>query len=213
MSAAQKVFDNEDLKEYILSFLYSFDKIIEVDKVSIFDLHKDNPKFTRLISEETMNTAAEYSSFNIIKWLHYNRSDGCTEYAMDIAADKGNLEILEWLHINRDEGCSIDALMYAIENEHLHVVIWLHENRLNDIPQHCYKVALNEAAQTSNLEILNYLYNKYIERFNNEHECFTHRIVNIVAMEGNIKIMEWLHNHCNWYNYKEIACAAKYGSR
>ena len=42
--SAQIVFDNEDLKNYILSFLYSFDKIIKLDKVSIFEFHKHNPR-------------------------------------------------------------------------------------------------------------------------------------------------------------------------
>ena len=36
--SAQKVFDNEDLREYILSFLYSFDKIIEMKNFLILSL-------------------------------------------------------------------------------------------------------------------------------------------------------------------------------
>ena len=96
--SAQKVFDNEDLREYILSFLYSFDKIIELDKVSIFEYHKNKAEFTKLITEETMNLAVEYGSFKLVKWLHYNSAEGCTEFAMDIAANNGNLEILEFLH-------------------------------------------------------------------------------------------------------------------
>ena len=95
-SSIQKVFENEDLRAYILSYLYSFEKILELDMVNIFEFHKENPEFTKLIDELTMNTAAEYGSIKIIKWLHYNRCEGCTEYAMDIAADDGNLEILEF---------------------------------------------------------------------------------------------------------------------
>ena len=46
----QKVFDNKDLREYILSYLYSFDKIIELDKVYIFELHKHNKNFIMQVS-------------------------------------------------------------------------------------------------------------------------------------------------------------------
>ena len=41
----------------------------------------------KLINEDTFDTAAEYESFNLLKWLHYNTNVGCTEYAMNIAAD------------------------------------------------------------------------------------------------------------------------------
>jgi hypothetical protein len=34
---------------------------------------------------------------DIIKWLHKNRTEGCTSDAMDWAADNGHLEIVRFL--------------------------------------------------------------------------------------------------------------------
>ncbi len=42
----------------------------------------------------------------IVKWLHYNRTEGCTTEAMDWAAYNGNMTGLEWLLLNRTEGCT-----------------------------------------------------------------------------------------------------------
>ena len=40
-----------------------------------------------------------------------------------------HLEVVKWLHENRTEGCSTYVMNYAAENGHLEVVKWLHENR------------------------------------------------------------------------------------
>jgi len=51
---------------------------------------------------------------------------------MDYASRNGHLEVVKWLHFNRSERCTIYAMDWASENGHLGVVKWLHENRLHE---------------------------------------------------------------------------------
>ena len=42
---------------------------------------------------------------NILSYLHFELGD---DYAMDYVAENGYLEIVKWLHDNRTEGCTND---------------------------------------------------------------------------------------------------------
>ncbi|KAL2914099.1 hypothetical protein HK105_206357 [Polyrhizophydium stewartii] len=48
---------------------------------------------------------------------------------MGYAAENGHLDVVKWLHANRTEGCSTDAIESAARNGHLAVVKWLLKNR------------------------------------------------------------------------------------
>jgi hypothetical protein len=41
---------------------------------------------------------------------------------------QGHFEVIKWLHINRFEGCTTDAINYATENDHLDITDWLKSN-------------------------------------------------------------------------------------
>lgn len=44
-----------------------------------------------------MDWASQYGYLNIIKWLHENRTEGCTKNAMNYAAMNGHFDIVKWL--------------------------------------------------------------------------------------------------------------------
>ncbi len=71
-----------------------------------------------------MDLAAECGNFELVKWLHYNRDEGCTD-ALEYAAINGHLEIAEFLAVNRYLGCNEESLEGAVANGHLEVVQWL----------------------------------------------------------------------------------------
>ena len=48
----------------------------------------------------TLDWYARHGYLEIVKWLHLNRTEGCTKAAMDWAEKKGHTEIVEWLHQN-----------------------------------------------------------------------------------------------------------------
>ena len=47
-----------------------------------------------------MNWAAINGHLELVKFLHKNRKEGCTEYAMDLAAKYGHSEVVKWLRDN-----------------------------------------------------------------------------------------------------------------
>ncbi|OQS03306.1 ankyrin repeat [Thraustotheca clavata] len=61
-----------------------------------------------------MDEAASQGHFEIVKYLHENRIEGCTKVAMDYAAADGHLEIVKFLHENRAEGCTTEAMDKAL---------------------------------------------------------------------------------------------------
>eukprot|EP00122_Pirum_gemmata_P019720 Pgem_evm1s18451 len=51
-----------------------------------------------------MDMAATNGYLDIVKFLHFNRKEGCTRLAFDGAARNGHLEIVRFLHYHRFEG-------------------------------------------------------------------------------------------------------------
>ncbi|EGZ14599.1 hypothetical protein PHYSODRAFT_507300, partial [Phytophthora sojae] len=46
---------------------------------------------------------------NVFKWLHDNRSKGCTEKAMELAAARGHLRVVRWLQAHRSNAYANSA--------------------------------------------------------------------------------------------------------
>ena len=76
-----------------------------------------------------MDWASECEHLNIIQFLHENRTEGCTTRAMDFAARNGHFEIVKFLHNNRTEGASPLAIEFASDYGYFDIFKFLHENR------------------------------------------------------------------------------------
>jgi hypothetical protein len=57
------------------------------------ELLKNNDKL--ILTVNAMNYAARNGHLEVIKWLHINRSEGCTDDAINWAAAKGHLEVIK----------------------------------------------------------------------------------------------------------------------
>ncbi|CAK4666987.1 hypothetical protein LEN26_016969 [Aphanomyces euteiches] len=100
-----------------------------------------------------MDAAAMNGHFEIVKFLHANRSEGCTTKAMDQAAARGHLEIVKFLHCKRSEGCTSAAIDKAAANGHLDVVKFLHAHRTE-----CATTsAMNLASCHGHLDVVKFL--------------------------------------------------------
>jgi len=122
-----------------------------------------------------MAAAAAAGHLAVVKWLHANRSEGCTAAAMDGAAAKGKLDVVEWLHSNRSEGCTsaamddvagrvfhepdcrgvlisccVDKRPDAFVENQITMLEWLKTNRTEG----CTSEALCRASRTGNLRVL-----------------------------------------------------------
>jgi hypothetical protein len=119
------------------------------DLNSIINAHNNNYEFTT----DVMNYAVINGHLDIVKWLHFNRNEGCTIDAIGYAASNGDLHVVKWLHTHRNEGCTTDAMNNAAYNGHLHVVKWLHTHR----NEGCTTIAMNWAAYNGHFNIVIYL--------------------------------------------------------
>lgn len=76
-----------------------------------------------------MDGAAENGFLPVVRWLHRNRNEGCSEKAMTRAAYNGHLPIVEWLHVHRSQECSVPAIEEAALCNNFEVVLFLHYQR------------------------------------------------------------------------------------
>ena len=74
-----------------------------------------------------MDWAAENGHIEIVKWLHENRTEGCTKHAMNWAAYNGHVEIVKWLHENRNEAYIESALLISKRYNHTKIVEYLQQ--------------------------------------------------------------------------------------
>lgn len=65
----------------------------------------------------------------MLKWLHNNRAEGCTQEAADWAAGNGHIDVLHWLISTRRIGYSARAVEWATKNGHSESVALLEESR------------------------------------------------------------------------------------
>ncbi|EFA78744.1 hypothetical protein PPL_08205 [Heterostelium album PN500] len=70
--------------------------------------HENHPD--DIFSTKIMDVCAGSGSFEVLKFLHFNRTEGCSSAAIDNAAVHGKLEILQFLHANRTEGYTMKAI-------------------------------------------------------------------------------------------------------
>ncbi|GMF23561.1 unnamed protein product [Phytophthora lilii] len=147
------------------------------ERTSWGDGHEGSSRCGRFL----MDTAAEHGHLPVMKWLHANRSEGCTYRAMNYAAASGCLDMVRWIHGNRSEPCSTEAMDYAAGKGHLDVVRFLHENRYEG----CTKHAMGSAAANGHLEVVQWL-------FVNRNERMTSNALRSAAKYGHIAVTAWL---------------------
>ncbi|CAM9941389.1 unnamed protein product, partial [Ectocarpus sp. 12 AP-2014] len=78
-----------------------------------------------------MDGAAENGSLEVVKWLHYNRQEGCTGDAIFLAAKTGHADVVQWLLRHRTERCPANRniMDWVANHGNLKVLKVLHEAR------------------------------------------------------------------------------------
>ncbi|TMW58654.1 hypothetical protein Poli38472_010213 [Pythium oligandrum] len=149
---------------------------------------------------DAMDGAAANGDSEMVRYLHEERTEGCTTRAMDKAAANGHLSMVEFLHDNRTEGCTTQAMNEAASNGHLDVVKFFHENR----KEGCTEKAMNGAATSGHLEILRFLHA-------NRSEGCTEVAMNEAIKNGHLDVVRFLHEQrcCggNWWHATRVAVA------
>eukprot|EP01133_Synstelium_polycarpum_P017751 gene17751-21171_t len=136
----------------------------------------------REITYAAMDNAAKNGSLEIVKYLHDNRSEGCTVNAIDGAAKMGHLDVVIYLSENRTEGCTTRAIDKAASRGHLDVVKYLSEHRTEG----CTENAMDKAAKHNHLNIVEYLHS-------HRTEGASENAMDYASMNGHLSIVQFLH--------------------
>ncbi|OQS01802.1 ankyrin repeat [Thraustotheca clavata] len=144
-----------------------------------------------------MDYAAEHGHLSIVKFLHDNRTEGCTTKAMDYASGGGHLDVVKFLHENRTEGCSTLALSYALDNHHwndyfeiaakygqMDIIKYIHENQSEEFPSR----AIDFAAKNGQFDVVKYL-------VENQIKFFPDYTIKNALNNGYTEIAEFLQNY------------------
>ncbi|KAL2913130.1 hypothetical protein HK105_207368 [Polyrhizophydium stewartii] len=150
---------------------------------------------------DAMDRAAKFNQLDTLKWLHANRTEGCTTDAMDLAAEKGHLGVVEFLHNNRTEGCTSRAMLKAAENGHAGVVVFLHRYRSEGV----IADAAQAAAQHGRLAVI-----KCIHAL--APEAITVAVMRKAIEGGHVDVLEWMFGNTGVrLTSDHITCAVKSG--
>ncbi|KYR03033.1 hypothetical protein DLAC_00523 [Tieghemostelium lacteum] len=75
-----------------------------------------------------MNYKASIGDMETVKFLHYNRNEGCEVHTLDFVATNGELEMFKFLFENRKEPYSQESLTQAATNKHWNIVKYIYNN-------------------------------------------------------------------------------------
>ncbi|KYQ90879.1 hypothetical protein DLAC_07750 [Tieghemostelium lacteum] len=175
-----KILRNEDLYHWSPKHLHMLAEHGDLELLKIVD------ELPGLYYTSTLiDIASTKGHLDVVKWLHYNKAIGCSNYAMDGAATNGHLEIVKFLHQNRSEGCTNVAMDAAAGNCHMDVVRFLHENR----SEGCTTEAIDKCCANTDhdkaLEMVSWL-------LDNRCEKVSLRGIAGLGKSGNIKLFDFL---------------------
>ncbi|KYR03031.1 hypothetical protein DLAC_11444 [Tieghemostelium lacteum] len=77
---------------------------------------------------DVMHNRAANGDMETVKFLHYNRNEGCEVYTLDVVAANGDLEMFKFLFENRKEPYSQESLIKAATNKHWNIVKYIYNN-------------------------------------------------------------------------------------
>ncbi|KAH9110144.1 hypothetical protein LEN26_013853 [Aphanomyces euteiches] len=134
-----------------------------------------------------MDVAAACGHLDIVKWLHYNRCEGCSTNAMDKAALGGHVDVVDWFHSNRQEGFSSqlpEIMKEVVARGHLPMVSWLNHHRTRQWP----RGLMDAAAARGQLDMLAFFHHE------TKKTCSTDAM-DLAAAYGHLTVVAWLHSH------------------
>ncbi|EGG19222.1 hypothetical protein DFA_02471 [Cavenderia fasciculata] len=166
---------------------HAVDRAAELGRLDIIQyLDKHYKEETSIWTFGAMNYAAQFGHFEIVKFLHFNRTEGCTVDAMDQASSNGFLEIVKFLNLNRTEGCTNYAIINASRNGKGKVVEYLYENGQSG---GCTNQALFVVKGTHKyLSVVKYLFANNI--LDNQH--ITNDVTSYYSTRGYYEILDFV---------------------
>ncbi|EFA79829.1 hypothetical protein PPL_06648 [Heterostelium album PN500] len=159
------------------------DKSVGTSQLSMRDIaalmrNSDNRK----PKPHLMDLAAQHGQLEILKFLHINRTEGCSTDAFGLAASNGHLECVKFLYHHRKESTTATrAIDGAVSNGHLNLVVFLQNNMPEDISKNSLEVSL----AGNHIEVIKYLLTNQTERLPSNY-------INLVACFGHLEMLKSL---------------------
>lgn len=104
------------------------------------------------VSTSSLDRAAGFGHFKLLKWLYENTTLTCSFLAIDTTAANNRLKIVKWLH-KQGAQCTVAAMDRAAGNNHLEMVKWLHRNYTTG----CTVLALDKASKGGYVKMVKFL--------------------------------------------------------
>lgn len=151
-------------------------------------------------------------NINVLKFLHRIKEDGWTTYAANECARVGNLKNIKWIlrHYPQPTTFLTGVLDRAAENNQVHVVDWLIESHNVHFSSH----TLDCAVTSNNMDIVKFLYEKYIEqcRDNTNYANIFNPTAFLEAVKlGNLEMLNFITKTGIVCPEQALSIAAKYG--
>lgn len=131
-----------------------------------------------------LDKVAMVNHFHVVKWIHENREERCSEVAMVMAAHSGYLDMFKWLHDIRKEFREYEPYMesigYESDDSEDAMNEWLISKQIG-----CSVNAMNYAAAEGHLDVVQWLH---------EHrgEGCTFSAMDGAAADGHLQVVRWL---------------------
>ncbi|EFA84506.1 hypothetical protein PPL_02541 [Heterostelium album PN500] len=122
---------------------------------------------------ECMNQACQFGRLEVVKYLHENRSEGCTAKALNSAILNGHLGVVRFLMEKRSEQFGLadreQAIQTAAKLGKLEIVkLFVEEFNCEPLLAKNVQCCFDESSQRGHLAVIKYLYSKYPEQISIE---------------------------------------------
>lgn len=205
--SAIEVFNNIDLKEYIFSFIYSFEYIIKNDILHILINHKN--RLQNYLLDENLDLACKYGSFNIVKWFYEELNIFGTEISMDYAVKSKNIKLINYLLNKSKEGCSPFCLLMAVETNEFEIVEIIYKKFGNLFLANIFEKSICCSITNNNRIITSYLFKLYREKFDKPFISLPEECILSACSNNNLNILEWTLERSSFKDIQELNIAAK----
>ncbi|KYR03030.1 hypothetical protein DLAC_00521 [Tieghemostelium lacteum] len=146
-----------------------------------------------MFNTDSMHYKASIGDMETVKFLHYNRNEGCQFYTLDDVATNGELEMFKFLFENRKEPYSQKSLINAATNKHWNIVKYIYNNYSKRDPYiNIYSVGFdknNSRKETKrSVKLSTYNYPAFQDSVNSE-------VTRYAFEQSNVEMLEFLFNH------------------
>ncbi|EGG14240.1 hypothetical protein DFA_12010 [Cavenderia fasciculata] len=198
---------------------HAFIAAILNDRLDILQYLQDNAPSGIAYTVDAMRTATGRGNFEMIKWLHKNRTERFPKHSIQNAAENGHFEIVQFLVEDGIEW-SGQAIIEAASNSHFNIVEYLFQKRKEGFKS--IVVPIDSIAKNGRLDIIHYLEENQVELsttnslylaasaghievakhlMEKKYDTYFTHLLAAAAHNGHLDMVKYLHDHIERLDY------------